>query len=112
MTVTLFQQAAPAPTLAMRLAPAAMLLAAVALAGCDRANGKVDKAGEDAPVAVPVEVAAPVRGDMEAVYTGTASITADHTAIVMPKVRGEVRAVLVEEGDRVRAGQVLMIPAR
>ena len=79
-----FQQAAPAPALASRMALAATLLAALALAGCNPANGKgANKNGEAETVAVPVEVAAPVFGDMEAVYTGTASITADHTAIVV-----------------------------
>ncbi len=106
--MTFFQPAAAAPTLATRLALATALLAAVGLAGCDQANGKGEnKNGESDPIAVPVEVAVPIVGDMQAVYTGTASITADRTAIVMPKVRGEVRQVLAEEGDRVRAGQVL-----
>lgn len=106
--MTLSQQAAGARPIATPLALAAMLLAVAALLGCDRADSKgADKSGEAGPVAVPVEVATPIVGDMEAVYTGTASITADRTAIVMPKVRGEVRAVLAEEGDRVRAGQVL-----
>lgn len=102
------QQTAPTSKAAAPLAIAALLLAAVALGGCDKANGKNSANSEDAgPVAIPVEVAAPIVGDMQAVYTGTASITADRTAIVMAKVRGEVRAVLAEEGDRVRAGQVL-----
>jgi membrane fusion protein (multidrug efflux system) len=101
------QQTAPTSQAAAPLAIAVLLLAAVALTGC-KANGKNAAKDEDAgPVAIPVEVAAPIVGDMQAVYTGTASITADRTAIVMAKVRGEVRAVLAEEGDRVRAGQVL-----
>lgn len=85
---------------------AALLLAAAALSGCDQANGKAETNGE-APPAVPVEVAPPKVGDMVAVYTGTASISADVQAYVMPKVRGEIVAVLADEGDRVRAGQVL-----
>lgn len=106
--MTRSQSAVSRPPVALQLALAILLLAAAALAGCGRANGKsANDNGENQPVAIPVEIAAPLVGDMEAVYTGTAAITADRTAIVMPKVRGEVRAVLVEEGDLVRAGQVL-----
>lgn len=85
---------------------AAVLLAAASLAACNRADGKAQ--GKDGPdAAVPVEVSLPKVGDMVAVYTGTAAITADNQAFVMPKVRGEIRQVLAQEGDRVRAGQVL-----
>lgn len=92
-----------------RALPAALALAAaVALAGCGDANG--DSAGkdgkEDVP-AVPVEVAATQRAEMAALYTGTAPVESDRKAFVMPKVQGEIRQVLADEGDRVRAGQVL-----
>jgi len=89
------------------LALALLLLAAAALSGCGKANGKVEADKKDDAPAVPVEVAMPKVGDMVAVYTGTAAITADNQAFVMPKVRGEIREVLAQEGDRVRAGQVL-----
>jgi membrane fusion protein (multidrug efflux system) len=56
---------------------------------------------------VPVEISTPKVGEMLAVYTGTAAINADRAAIVMPKITAEIRQVLVEEGDHVRAGQVL-----
>jgi membrane fusion protein (multidrug efflux system) len=86
---------------------AALIAATVILAGCGNANG--DNAGEDkeAVPAVPVEVASTQRAEMAALYTGTAPIEADRRALVMPKVTGEIRAVLAEEGQRVRAGQVL-----
>ncbi|HEY5720121.1 MAG TPA: efflux RND transporter periplasmic adaptor subunit [Gammaproteobacteria bacterium] len=106
--MTRSQSAISRSPIALQLALAMLVLLAVALAGCSRANGKnANNDGENQPVAIPVEVAGPLVGDMEAVYTGTAAITADRTVIVMPKVRGEVRAVLAEEGDRVKAGQVL-----
>jgi membrane fusion protein (multidrug efflux system) len=89
-------------------AAAAALVAGALLAGCNQANGKTaGKDGQEALATVPVEVSLPKVGDMVAVYTGTAAITADNQAYVMPKVRGEIREVLVQEGDRVRAGQVL-----
>lgn len=90
------------PLLAALLATGTLLLG-----GCGQANGKNANGQDEAPPAVPVEVSLPKVGDMAAVYTGTAPIEADREAFVMPKVRGEIRAVLVEEGARVRAGQVL-----
>jgi membrane fusion protein (multidrug efflux system) len=88
--------------------PAVLAPAVLLLTGCGDANGKPGSgADKEAALAVPVEVASPRIGDMVAVYTGTAAISADRQAFVMPKVRGEIREVLVQEGDRVRAGQVL-----
>jgi membrane fusion protein (multidrug efflux system) len=91
------------------IAPAAALLviAAIALAGCGEANGDNEQDGKDAVPAVPVEVATTQRAEMAALYSGTAAIEAERRALVMPKVTGEIRAVLADEGQRVRAGQVL-----
>ena len=44
---------------------------------------------------------------MLATYSGTASIEAFAEADVIAKVGGEVRQLLVEEGDEVKSGQVL-----
>ena len=44
---------------------------------------------------------------MVAVYSGTAPIEAHDEAVVVAKVGGEVRQIYVEEGDTVKAGQVL-----
>ena len=49
------------------LALAFLLLAAVALSGCDKANGKAKDEQQEAAPAVPVEVAQPKVGDMVAV---------------------------------------------
>ncbi len=56
---------------------------------------------------VPVEVSQPVRGDIYAVYSGTAPIEAFAEADVIAKVEGEIRELLVEEGDDVSKNQVL-----
>ncbi len=80
---------------------------ALALAACGNANGKDEKDAKDAVPAVPVEVATTQRAEMAAVYTGTAPIESDRKAFVMPKVQGEIRQVLADEGKRVRAGEVL-----
>ncbi len=72
----------------------------------DVAEPEEESQEEDTP-AVPVEVRAPVRGDIFAVYSGTAPIEAFAEADVLAKVDGEVRELLVEEGDEVRKNQVL-----
>jgi membrane fusion protein (multidrug efflux system) len=59
--------------------------------------------------AIPVEVASPQRGEMRATYSGTATLQAEADAEVVAKVQGEVHKLRVEEGDRVRAGQVLAV---
>jgi len=87
---------------------AMLVIAAIALSACDKANG--NSAGKDAKdevPAVPVEVAATRRAEMAAVYTGTAPIESERKAFVMPKVKGEIRQVLIDEGQRVREGQIL-----
>lgn len=98
----------PRPARLVRgLTAALAALAALALAACESANGKDEKGAADEVPAVPVEVAATQRGEMAALYSGTAPIEADRKAFVMPKVQGEIRQVLVDEGQRVRAGEVL-----
>lgn len=56
---------------------------------------------------VPVETATPFRSDINATYAASASIESDADAPVIARVGGEVVELLVEEGDRVAAGQVL-----
>jgi len=93
------------------LAALMVAAAALALAGCGAANG--DNAGKDGDKskdgvpAVPVEVAATQRADMAAIYSGTAPIEAERRAGVVAKVQGEIRQILVDEGQRVREGQLL-----
>ena len=92
--------------LALLLAAAALVLTACGNANGDSKAGE-GKDGKEAAPAVPVEVAATRRAEMAAIYTGTAPVEADRKAFVMPKVKGEIRAVLADEGQRVRDGQVL-----
>lgn len=88
---------------------AAVLLAlSVALAGCQQGAGEKEADEKDETPAIPVEVATPSRGDIYAVYSGTAPIEAFADAQVIAKVGGEVREIHVEEGDEVVAGQVLL----
>jgi membrane fusion protein, multidrug efflux system len=86
----------------------AVLLLAAACSGQDgpgAADSSEDKEDEAPPV--PVEIGKPARGDVVAVYKGTAPIEAYADADVLAKVAGEVRELLVEEGDEVHKGQVL-----
>lgn len=80
---------------------------ALLLSACQQGgeNGAQDDEEETPPV--PVETRKPVRGDVFAVYSGTAPIEAFAEADVIAKVEGEVREILVEEGDEVTEGEVL-----
>ncbi|MGH8195112.1 MAG: efflux RND transporter periplasmic adaptor subunit [Woeseiaceae bacterium] len=84
------------------------LLLVLALTACqkDPAESAAENEEEDAP-AIPVEIGTPTRGDIFAVYSGTAPVEAFAEAQVIAKVGGEVREILVEEGEYVTTGQVL-----
>jgi membrane fusion protein (multidrug efflux system) len=86
-----------------------LLLTALLLVGCKGGDGEEPAAAEEKKEGpgVPVEVAALERGDVFAVYTGTASLETDSDALVVAKVAGQVVEILAEEGDRVEEGQVL-----
>ncbi len=95
------------PRLSSWLAACSLLigLSALGLTGCDK--GTAREGAESASAAIPVQVGLPSRGEMLSVYAGTAPLQADQEATVVAKVGGEVRELLVEEGDLVRAGQIL-----
>jgi membrane fusion protein (multidrug efflux system) len=92
--------------------PTAVLAAVLglSLAGCSDsgASPKAD-ASKPAEAAIPVEIARPARRELLATYSGTATLEAEADADVIAKVQGEVLRLLVEEGDRVRSGQVLAV---
>lgn len=91
----------------------------LALAGCGggqppegqasetAAKGRDGKTDEKKVPPVPVEVARVSRQVISASYSGTASLEAPAEAQVVAKSSGVVLQVLVEEGDQVKAGQVL-----
>ena len=90
------------------LSPAAFALILL-LGACQQQEGTAENAEEEADETppIPVEVSKPARGDIFAVYTGTAPIEALAEANVIGKVGGEVRELFVEEGDSVTKGQIL-----
>ena len=71
-------------------------------------GGPGGKEGENkAPEAIPVEVAKVARRPISASYSGTAPLEARGESQVVAKTSGVALSVLVEEGQQVRAGQVL-----
>ena len=88
--------------------PALLTALVLALAaGCSNGKAREKDDGDAEATTVPVEVQPLRRAAMVAVYSGTAPIEAHEEAEVVAKVGGEVRQLLVEEGDMVVAGQVL-----
>jgi membrane fusion protein (multidrug efflux system) len=92
---------------------AAIVGIALTVSACANDGVAGDKTTQEkdpkADAAIPVEVAKPVRGEMLAMYSGTATLEAEADAKIIAKVGGEVRRILVEEGDRVKAGQLLAV---
>jgi membrane fusion protein (multidrug efflux system) len=92
------------PTATPLTALAATLI--LALAGCSKGGADVAEKKDEVP-AIPVETAVAAVGSVSATYSGTASLEAEQQATVVAKVGGVITRILVEEGTRVRAGQVL-----
>jgi membrane fusion protein (multidrug efflux system) len=101
--------------MAITLFRASVLLLALTLAACAKDGVAGDQTAKEkdekakAESAIPVEVAQPIRGEMLAMYSGTATLEAEADAEIVAKVGGDVRRILVEEGDRVKAGQILAV---
>lgn len=98
-----------------RAAVALAVALSLALAGCGGRGPAGDAravapgqeaAGQKAPP-VPVEVAKVSRRPISASYAGTANLEAPVEAQVVAKTSGVVLQLMAEEGDAVRAGQVL-----
>ena len=95
---------------------AVLLLVAVTLQGCtEKADGLSKKSADDETpltaaveeVVFPVQVAAAERGSISEYLETTARIQAETRVEVVAKGSGHCLEVLVEEGDRVKEGQVL-----
>ena len=84
-----------------------IILAFFIIYGCrgqTPANNKSEK--EEDPL-IPVEVTEVIKGSVSANYSGTATLEAEGEALVVAKVSGVIEKIFVEEGDSVKAGQVL-----
>ena len=72
-----------------------------------KTDQKVDGKEAKSETLVPVEVAQVAKRPIQASYNGTASLEAPNEAQVVAKTSGVLLKLLVEEGDTVKAGQVL-----
>lgn len=77
------------------------------LSGCGGASEAKPLADKPKVPAAPVEVAAVTEGALAPTYAATATLEAEREAVVRSEMPGEILKILVEEGDRVAAGQVL-----
>jgi len=87
-----------------RVLSSALVVAAVLLLGCSHGNSA-------APVSPPTMQAAiveSVSAQMPQLIQTTGTVRAKETAFISAQVPGHIRQVLVEPGDRVRAGQRLV----
>lgn len=83
------------------------LLLLIAYFGCGNNSHSNPNNKNNDEVVVPVEIAEIIEGDISAYFTGTATIEAEEETGVVAKVGGVVEKLLAEEGDYVKAGQVL-----
>ena len=84
------------------------VVSVLTLSACN--NGESDNmngSDNDSTLVIPVEVKDVTRGNISAYYSNTATLEAVEEADVVSKVRGIVQEIKVEEGDEVRAGQVI-----
>ena len=76
-----------------------------AAAGCT--HGEAPKAPAGPPV--PVSVAAAAEQDLATPFEAGGVIRAQRVAVIVSRIMADVRAVPVKAGDRVRAGQALVL---
>nr|WP_233263038.1 efflux RND transporter periplasmic adaptor subunit [Lysobacter profundi] len=106
----------PIPPATRSRAPAALVVAlllvgTLSLGACKRGGEGEANAKDGAskgPEAVPVEVAMATRRPIAASYSGTAPLDARGESQVVAKTSGVALSVLAQEGQQVRAGQVLV----
>lgn len=94
-----------------RLALICIASVTIVLAACSGGSksdaAKADKAAKEADSAIPVEIARAARRPMSASYSATASLKAVREAQVVSMTSGVLLKLMAEEGDSVKAGDVL-----
>jgi HlyD family secretion protein len=80
---------------------------AIVLAGCGKSKSKAAEAEGEAPTPVTVETA--VKGAIDRVVTADAVLYPVNQAPVTSKISAPITKVLVNRGDHVRAGQLLVV---
>ncbi|MGB1015857.1 MAG: efflux RND transporter periplasmic adaptor subunit, partial [Nannocystaceae bacterium] len=91
-----------------------LLVSSVAASGCNRADGRMDKAakgsdtdGEEEEKPTPVVPAEVVRGSMLATISSASTIEAERQATIHAESTGRILSLKVEEGDKVKKGKQL-----
>lgn len=83
-----------------------LLMAGMLQAACSSGEARLaDRVEPAAPL--PVDVVTPQRADMFASHQSTTALVSDADASIPARVPGEIVAILVEEGDAVRKGDIL-----
>ncbi|PKN34962.1 MAG: efflux RND transporter periplasmic adaptor subunit [Deltaproteobacteria bacterium HGW-Deltaproteobacteria-19] len=81
------------------------ILSVAMVAGC---KGKTEKEDVRRPEVSGVTVAAVAPSTVDDIYEATGTVRSDRTSMVASRVMGVVTALLVREGDTVKAGQLLL----
>jgi membrane fusion protein (multidrug efflux system) len=110
MDVSSRARSLPGPRASRTALLALVACGVLALGACKRGGeGNAEaKDGPKGPEAVPVEVAQVTRRPIAASYSGTAPLEARGESQVVAKTSGVALSVLAQEGQQVRAGQVLV----
>lgn len=80
---------------------------AIFTSSCSSETQSKNVSDKDSTSAIPVEIAEAKVGNISAYYSSTATLEAEQEAMVVAKVRGIIQKLNVEEGDWVKAGNVL-----
>lgn len=84
-----------------------MISLTFSLTNCKKKSGKPENGEKKKAQKIPVEVSGVAIGDINAYYTGTATIESEGEAVIVAKTGGIVQEIYAEEGDYVSEGQVL-----
>lgn len=84
-----------------------LLVIAILAGGCNKDPKAQAKEKEDREEILPVEAAGLTRGTVTASWLGATSLTAKDEAQVVAAADGVIQKIFVEEGQKVRAGQLL-----
>lgn len=74
---------------------------------CSRKSNPQAKKEKEKETGIPVETTKVIQGSVTATYTGSTTLEAEAEAVVVAKVGGVVKEIFVEEGDSIKAGQVV-----
>jgi membrane fusion protein (multidrug efflux system) len=87
----------------------ALIAGSALISGCGTSEARNTEAAQESTVqaSIPVRVTKAHRGNVFARHTGTSVLEADFEAPVVAKVEGDLVEILIEEGDTVKAGQIL-----